>query len=184
MTRNQKTDQPQSKSLTVWAAILGGVVVVNLIFVLLTKSQAQTIQLLRTQLQTLEQDELIIRSAQEISKTYSNEITTISNVFPNEETIPEFIRTFEDAVRKSATEYTFKFNSVTPLKEQDKLLLPLTVVLKTDLEHLIVFLDELEKLPYLTHVNAIAAKTPENIQAIQEITVSIKLYVQNPFTTK
>lgn len=159
-------------------------VIVDVVFIFFTKNEAKTVELLKKELVSLEQDEKIIRSAREISSTYKDEIEVISSVYPTEETIPFFIQMFEEEIRAQADEYVLKFNSVTPVKEQDRLFLPLTITMKTDLGRLTTFMQKLESINYMTHVTSLFAKTPDNINGIGEITIGLKIYVQNPFTTK
>ena len=130
------------------------------------------------------QQEKIIVSAKQISSNYQAEIETISQVFPTEETIMVFIGQLESQIQKVTPEYSFRFASVTPLTEGNKLYLLLSVTTKTDLAGLTAFLDGLEKLPFLTHVVSIKAKTPDSFANMSEIVVLLKIYVQNPFYTR
>lgn len=172
-------------NLTILVGLVISFLIINVAFLVFAGSESKTALLLKKELVTLKQEERIIASAQEIYNTYNNEIDTISAVFPSEETIPSYIQSLEELIRGLADDYNFKFNSVSPLKEQeDRLFLPLTITMKTDLARLVDFLAKLENLPYMMQVTGIRAKTPEGFNGVGEIIIGIKLYVQNPFTTK
>ena len=87
-------------------------------------------------------------------------------------------------LKTNADSYAVKFSSVTPLKEQERLYLPLNLTLRTDSARLVLLLDQLEKLAYMTHVESIVTKTPEGFTKTGESTIDIKIYVQNPFSAK
>lgn len=170
--------------LLLYALAVGCLIVLNFVFIGLIGAEANTTKLLKNELGVLEQEERIITSAQQIYSTYQDEIDTISSVFPNEETIPLFIQTLEDTIRANSDEYSLRFTAITPIKDQDKLFLPLSITMRTDLPKLILFLDKIEKLPYMTHVTSIFSKTPDGFTRTGEIQIGVKVYVQNPFTTK
>lgn len=181
----QKPEEKRTfSSIAVLIGVAASLVIINIAFLIFTANESKTIRLLKKELETLEQEERIIASAQEINNTYKDEIDIISSVFPSEETIPLFIQTLEEQVRLSSDEYNFKFNTISPIKEQEKLLLPLTVTMKTDMARYIDFLAKVEGMPYMMQVTAIHAKSPESFTQVSEIVTSIKLYVQNPFITK
>lgn len=171
-------------SFTILAASAGILVVIDILFIFLIGSNAKSITLLRKELTQLEAEAQIISSAADIESTYKNEIALISQVFPDDQTIPQFVSTVEDLSKQMSDSYSLKFTSDVPLKEQDKLILPFTLTLKTDMDRLLVFLQTLEKLPYMTHITKIAAKAPDGFTQLQDIQISFKVYVQNPFTTK
>lgn len=171
-------------TITILTIVIGMCVVLNVLFIYLVGNNMQMIQLLQKQVVQLKQDQQIIASSQEITDTYKDEIDIISKVFPNEETILTFIQSLEKYIRNSADEYALKINSLTPLPEGDKLYLLLTVVMKTDLTRLLQFLSDLEQIPYMTHVTAISMKNPEGIMKPGEVSIGLKVYVQNPFSTK
>lgn len=166
---------------TLSAVILAALVGIDLLFLVFTTNVAKTVTLLKKEAATLEQDKQIISSSEQLYDTYRKEIELISAVFPNEETFPTFIRTLEDLIRIFADEYTVKFTSLTPLVEQEKLFLLLSLSMKTDNLRLTQFLVSLEQLPYMTHVTSIQAKTPEGFTGQGEVTLGLKLYVKNPF---
>ncbi len=159
-------------------------VVLNIAFLIFSANESRTITLLSNELISLEQDKRIITSAAEISSTYNKEIAVISNVFPNEETMPIFIQRLETLLKNYTDSYSFKFSSITPIKEQDRLYLPLALVLRIDLDRLVKLMTRIEKLPFMMHINSINTKTPDGFIKLGESTIIIKLYVQNPFTTK
>ncbi len=164
--------------------LLGTLVIVDFVFLFLFRSQITTVKLLKTEAQQLDTDRRIITASADIESEYKKEINAISGVFPTEETIPLFIQSLESAIRTFTEDYTFKFASLHPVAEQDKLFLLVTVSMRCEFVYLISFLEKLEVMPYMTHVVNIQAKTPENITGKSDISVALKVYVQNPFTTK
>lgn len=175
-------NQQKSSLLTIFGALIAAAVVFNLLFIFLTLKEAKTIGLLHKELINLEQNAQIINSSQQIYDKYKGDIEVISAVFPTEQSIPQFISTLESQIRASADEYTFKFNSITPISENTTLYLPLTITMKTDLARLLQFFENLEHLPYMTHITSVFTKSPAGIIGLGETTVALKVYVQNPFT--
>ncbi len=171
-------------TLMLLGVLVVSLIVVNIILLYFVSSTATTVTLLTGELHQLEMDQEIIRSSQQISEQYTDEIEFISGVFPDETTILEFIQSLEGIIRDSAVEYNFKFSSLTPIVERDRQFLLMTVTMMTDGLGLTSFLSELEQLPYMTHVTSVSARTPEGFADTSEATIVLKIYVQNPFTTK
>lgn len=174
----------QSNILLLLTGFLMAIVTINIIFILLTVNDAKTVDLLKKENILLSQDKQIIVTAGDISSQYKSEIDLISKVFPNEESIPQFIQEMEQVVSTQSDDYSLKFNSLTPIAEQDKLYLLVTLTMKTDMERLLILFDKLEDLPYMTHVTAVDAKPPTGFVGKGEVSIQLKLYVQNPFSTK
>jgi hypothetical protein len=192
MIMNQKNENIQkevkkeqkSSILLILFSVLSSLFVLNFLFLFFIQNENKTIKLLKSELRVLEQNQKIINSSREITATYSKEVELISEVFPNEETIPKFIGILENLIKGYADEYSFKFNAVAPVKEQEKFYLPLTITMKTDYQRLLLFLEKLETLPYMTHVTSIFSKNPDGFTNKSEIIIGLKLYVQNPFSSK
>jgi hypothetical protein len=159
-----------------------GFLLLSMIFIFLFQSEVRTITLLRNEYTILAQQKRIITAASEISKEYKDQIEVISGIFPNEQSIPLFIQALEVLIKQTSDEYTFRFNSLTPIIEGDKLFLLLTITMKTDLAKLVTFFSDLERLPYMTHVTGIVTKTPNGFKGVSEVSMGMKVYVQNPFT--
>lgn len=178
-----ETKQPNTAfdPYTLGAIILAALVGVNILFLVFATNAAKTITLLKKESAMLVQDRQTFASSEQLYNSYKDDMDLISAVFPSEETIPTFIRTLEDLTRAFADEYTVKFVSLTPLVEEDKLYLLLTVTMKTDAARFIQFLASLEQLPYMTHVTSIQVQTPEGYTGKEEVTLGLKLYVKNPF---
>lgn len=181
---NEKKPKAHTNPITLYSALLLGLVVLNFAFILFSYGEAKTVGLLKSELQTLENQNKIITSANEIYLMYQGEVSLISNVFPSEETIPLFIGQLEDLLRSVSNEYFFRFTSVTPIKENDVLFLPVAVTMKVDLSRLEVFLNTLELLPYMTHIVSISSKNPSGFTSESDVQIVFKIYVQNPFVTK
>src|SRR3989344_256487 len=180
----KQIQQPALNSLTILISMVIAVILLNVLFILLVRGEAKTIKLLKSELVTLEQEEQIIASAQNIYESYQNEIEVISQVFPNEETFVDFVQILETEVRASSDEYTLKFTASEPVQDKDKLRLPITITMKTDLVRLTGFLTQIEKLRYMTHVVQLSARTPDGFAQTGETSVNLVIYVQNPFTTQ
>lgn len=176
---NQKTN-----ANTILGALAVTLILLTSLFIFLTQGEARTVGLLKNELKNLEQQKQLLASSQDIYKNYANKIDTIASVFPTEETVAVFISTLESELKRSGGDYTFKFSAVTPLPEQDRLYLPLTITLNTDLVRLADFLGRIEGLPYMIHITSMSAKTPGGFSATGEVTLMVKVYVQNPFTVK
>jgi hypothetical protein len=168
--------------ITIWVGILVALIALDLLFIYLSNNEVQTINLDNKELKILQQDQRIISASTEITNKYHKEIDAISGVFPDEENIPIFIQTLESLIKNTTDEYSFKFSSLTPVADQDKLFLLLSITMKTDMEHFQSFLDNLEKFPYMIHVTGISEKTPIGFNEKGEINLGLKLYVQNPFS--
>jgi hypothetical protein len=160
-----------------------GLVLLSLIFIFLFQSEIRTIKLLRNEYVILTQQKRIITAASEISGQYKDEIDVISGIFPNEQSIPVFIQALESLIKQTSGEYTFRFNSLTPIAEGDKLFLLMTVTMKTDQAKFMQFLSALEQLPYMTHITGMMSKTPNGLTGVSEVSIGMKVYVQNPFST-
>lgn len=176
--------KPVQKTSTVSLLTVASVIVVvlNIAFLTFLATETRTIRLLRLDLASLEKDKQILTSSQGMYDTYKREIEVISTVFPNEETIPRFIQSLEEDLRVASDSYSVKFGSLTPLVEQDKLYLLLVITMQTDLPRLNRFFESLEHVRYMTHVVSVGSKTPDVFSGKQEVSVGLKVYVQNPFT--
>jgi len=170
------------KSVVLISLVVLCSVVVNGLFLFLSYSSARSIRLLESQVSQLEEEEKVIAASEQLYEQYQDEITTVANVFPNEETIPQFIQSLEGLIREYTDVYTVKFNSLTPLVEQEKLFLIMTVTMNTDLSRFVQFLEGLEAYPYMTHITSVTVKTPDGFSGVSEISITLKIYVQNPFT--
>ncbi|MBI4065308.1 hypothetical protein HY409_02980 [Candidatus Gottesmanbacteria bacterium] len=179
---DKKTQPQKTNPVTILACISFALVVLLPSLLYFISSETKTIALMRQEKQALEGDRQILVSAQDIYDTYKKEIQVIANVFPNEETIPRFLQLLEENVRDISESYSVKFSSLTPLVEQEKLYLLLIITMKTDLPRLEKFLTSLERLPFMTHIISINGKTPDSFTGNQELSIGIKVYVQNPFT--
>ncbi len=175
-------NKPKFSRQSVLVTLVVILTVVNVLFITLISSEAKTVQLLKKELTGLYGQEKIIATASELSQSYKDEIELISAVFPSEQTITVFIQTIEDLLKGITNEYTFRFSSPIPLREQDKLYLPLTMTLKTDMAGLTRLLKELESMRYMTHITSISSRSPDGFTGVSEVTIVMKIYVQNPFT--
>lgn len=168
--------------LTILVVVVILLIVVNLMFLSFISNEAQTAGLLKKELIQLTEQEKIITTATQLYSSYEEEIEVISAVFPTEQTITLFIQTIEEELKSVANEYTFRFSSPIPLKEQDKLYLPLVMTLKVDMAGLTRLLKELETLSYMTHITSVGSRSSDGFTSVSEVTIVMKVYVQNPFT--
>jgi len=180
---NPKKTPPAINPIIILGGLSTGLVLLSFIFIFLFQNEIRTIRLLRSEYVILTQQKRIITAASEISGQYEDEIGVISRIFPNEQSIPLFIQELEGLIKQTSGEYTFRFNSLTPIAEGDKLFLLMTVTMKTEYPKLLQFLSSLEQLPYMTHITGVMSKTPNGFTADSEVSIGIKIYVQNPFSS-
>lgn len=179
---NKKTfDKKKSSSIERAVIVLVLIVVINIGIMYMLLNQSKTITLLQEQQQQLTQDQRILSSSEEIYAQYEGQIEKILRVFPDEETVLDFLQTLETLSKTHSTEYTVKFASRSPLPESDKLFLLFTITLKTDKTQLDAFLDALENLPYMTRVLTMNAAFPDPASQAVDAALTLKLYVKNPF---
>lgn len=181
--KNKKVVKVQN-TITLFVLGIVGLTLMNILFLLLVRSEEKTISLLKKQLVQLEQDNLILASSEQITESYVEEIALLTKVFPNEETILPFLQALEALTKESSDEYSVKFTSLTPLLEQDKLYLVLSVNMKTDKTRLHNFLNRLERLPYMTHITSTVFRMPDGFDGKIDVSQTMKVYVQNPFDAK
>jgi hypothetical protein len=180
---DHKKNTTQFNPAMLWVGLFFAIVTINFIFVFLALSEMKTIKLMQNELVTLNQQKLIVNAASDIYAQYQDEITTIVDVFPNEQTIPEFIQLLEGVIKNSSSSYSpIKFNSLTPIIEGDKQYLLMTISMTADLPKLVEFLQTVERMPYMTHVTGITVKTTNGYIGKGEILIGMKVYVQNPFS--
>lgn len=168
------------KRLLIAMAFIG----LNITLIAVVLGQTRSIWSLKDQKNRFEAQETLLTSAGQIYGQYGKEIDELTKVFPNEESVLNFLEDLEVGIRLITKDYTVKFSSVSPIEEQGRLFVPLAVTLKTDHAGLLQFFDQLEHLPYITHVTTILGKTPSGFDSTGEILITIKLYVQNPFTVQ
>lgn len=167
--------------------IIGGCllgVFINLLFLFLARNLTANIKLLRQELFALEQNQRIIQTAQEVYAVHAKDIDLFANVFPTEMSLPAFLTKLEEVLGKSMSGYTVKFNSIQPIPEGERLYLLLTINTNGTHQQLDQFFSELEVLPYMTHIISIQTKTQSGFAGMSEFSLGLKVYVQNPFTSK
>ena len=147
-------------------------------------TESKTIVLLKEQLRQVENDQKILTSSEQIYAQYEQDIDAILNVFPNEETVLDFLQRLEKLTKDTSDDSTVRFASLNPLPDGDKLFLLFNISLKTDTARLDQFLDSLEHLPYMTRVIGLSTTFPDLSPQKVDASVSLKLYVKNPFSTK
>lgn len=182
--KSEKTTSKKNNRLLILIATSASLFLGNILFLFLLKNEFKTLQLTKNEQTDLERQEKIVSSSQELYQTYQQQTEIISAVFPNEETITVFISQFEETARAFSDSYSLKFNSQVPLAEQDKLFLPLSIIMTTDLPRFIQFLDAMEKMPYMIHITSISTKSPQGFVNLSEINLVFKIYVQKPFSSQ
>lgn len=180
--------KPEKKPLINSIVILiAGVIIavaLNILFIVITQNEVMTTQLLKNEANNLTQDEQIVRSAADLETKYKSEIEKITEVLPTEETLPQFIKTLDEELKVKADDKSFKFTTDKPIKQQDRQFLLLQIFLKTDLKRLLEFLADLEKMPYLTHIDELDVRSPDGFVNVSDVVITLKLYVQSPFNSK
>jgi len=174
----------KKRNIIFLSLLLGLLILSNILFLVLTASAVRSALLVKNEFAVLGQDKKIVSASEELENQYGKEIEAISQVFPNEETLPDLLSTLENLIKLYSDSGTLKFNSLVPVKEQDRLYLLMAIVLKTDLERLYTLFIELEELPYLTHIVSVNGKMPGVFDSVGEISILLKIYVQNPFSNR
>lgn len=164
-------------------AILFGIALVNVGLLYMLRMQANGIRLLQQQKKQLEQDQAIINSSEQIYATYKDHIEDLLAVFPSEEDVLMFLETLQDIAKKHGSNASARFSSPSPQQEGDKLFLLFRVTMTTDKDGLKSFLQEAEQLPYMTRLLTLSMGLSDGIQGDMNVTLLIKLYVKNPFTS-
>jgi hypothetical protein len=176
----------QKRSLYV-PVMIGMIILIifgNLTILFYLQVQVRTIVNARRERELLQKtNESMQRSVTEYNQ-YKNRITELEEVFPGEEYFPDFINRLEDLIKLHTNEYVFRFSSLTPLAEQEKLYLVINLNVKTDFVRLLSLLEGIEQLPYMTHVISISSKNSQGFSGEGEATIVLKVYVKKPFSTK
>ena len=180
----QKKAQSLERSIERLIVVFLVLLVINFGVVFFLRSQVTVIGLLNEQLLQLQQDQRILSSAEQIYQTYKDNITTINAVFPDEETVLDFLQTLETMAKNTSDESAVKFASFSPQPEGDKLFLVFTVNQTTDVDRLSSFLSQLEKLPYMTHILSLSITWADQKKGTINVTMQLKLYVKSPFSSK
>ena len=167
---------------TVLLALAAGLVGVNTLLLVLGSTNVKTIELLRKERINLEQEERTIQSVKVIGSQYRESADLIASVFPTETTIPTLIETLESVASTNSDQYTVKFSAVTPVKEQGRLFLPVSISIKTDFDRLTNLLGFLERVPYMARLTSVIIKTPEGFTGKNEVQIGLKVYVNDPFS--
>lgn len=160
------------------------IVVINIGLMVLMQTQAKTVSLLKDQQKQLEQDQRIVSSSEQIYSQYENDIQKILDVFPNDETVLDFLQMFEKLTKDNSEESTVKLASPDPLPEGDQLFLLFSITMKTDNTRLDEFLDALETMPYITRILSMNVVFSQANADEINASLALKLYVKNPFSAK
>ena len=164
--------------------IAGGVIIFNLVLLALIHRQSKALKSTNEQQTKFRLERQIITSADQINMRFSQEIASLSGVFPNESSMTNFLKMLEKEATPYVYNYSVKFSTQTPLDEQGKMYVPLVVSFHTDNEGLQNFLARLEQLPYITHVTTIFTKIPQDNSNMNEVQMGIKVYVQKAFSSQ
>jgi len=180
----QKRAQGLEHSIERLVVVLLVLLMTNFGLLFFLRSQVTVIGLLNQQLLQLQQDQQILSSAEQIYQTYKGNIDTINAVFPNEETVLVFLQTLETMAKQTSDESAVKFASFSPQTEGDRTYLLFTINQTTDRDRLSSLLEQLENLPYMTHIVSLSISWVDQKKGTLNVSIVLKLYVQNPFSTK
>jgi Tfp pilus assembly protein PilO len=105
----------------------------------------------------------------------------INEALPDQNGIIKMIEAVESLEEGLKLTKSFTFTSPVPIVENNQYFLPFTIRVNATGIQLITFLRQFEKLPYLTKITSLNAKTPGGLGGVYEITVTGKVYVQDAF---
>lgn len=180
-----KTDHKEQDIIILYAGALFLITGMIAVILMLFLSQANTILLLKKELLQLKSDQETASLSSGLLQQYSEEEERLSSVFPGDTTtISIFISDLETVLKQYTSDYSFKFNSLIPIPENDKSFLLLTINMKTDFDKLMQLMAAFERMPYMTHIVAINSRAPQGYDGMSDIQLGIKLYVQNTFKSK
>jgi len=110
-------------------------------------------------------------------------VDKLNEVFPNEDSIIDVISATEAVIQQYDPQGVVEISAFNPSKVNNELQVPLLIKMRVSVIDLVGFLRELEKQPYVYEVTSIDMRMPEGLTAKGEITIGVKLYVQDPFIT-
>lgn len=167
-----------------WLLIIALILVGHFGVIVLLNTQVKEIKLLREQKVQLESDQKVLTNAEQVYNQYKDDFPLLESVFPDEETILPFLQNLERLTREYSDDGVVKFGSLNPLPEGDKLFLLFSISMRTDANRFIAFLQQLEELPFLTRMLSYTVNWSDQKKQTMDVSVSLKVYVKNPFNTK
>lgn len=108
-------------------------------------------------------------------------IKKINEALPDQNEIIKMIEAVESLEENLKLSKSFTFTSPVPIVDNNQYYLPFTIRVNTTGLQLITFLRQFEKLPYLTKILSLNAKTPGGLGGVYEVTITGKVYVQDAF---
>lgn len=123
------------------------------------------------------------QKAENLLERYKGKDSKISQLYPNNKTIIEFVKAIEYIGSESTSEANFSFDFDNPRKDKEQYsYLSYTIRLNTNLNGLLVFLEKFENLPYLTLINQIYSTDLESIMTNGVYVIKADVYTQEPFS--
>lgn len=106
-------------------------------------------------------------------------IASLNNALPDQNGLIKLIDTVEALETSLKLNKSFTFTSPVVLVENNQYYLPYTIRLNVTGVQMVDFLRQFEKLPYLTRLVSLNAKTPTGLGGVYELTIMGKVYVQD-----
>lgn len=187
----QKTQPPsithlkqQAKIFTFASVILLSLTAVMVIFsITLTNQQTKKITTTRQELASLKDAALSVQSLQTFAQSKQEDLTKISNLFPNEDDFVYVLQDIETLVKNTDPQGSVKVSAAKPTKAQNLNTIPLTIHLVANPNSAVTFLREFERLPYILQITNLELTNSQDLLTGFNMILTVRLYVADPFST-
>jgi len=187
MTTNPLSDtlslnsKAQRLLVAILAVLIGGLILVGFI-VYVTSVQMKRQTGLKQQKISLQQSALANQRLAALAQDQLEGIQLITEIFPDDQSIITIIQKLETLIKTFDPSGSVKFASLSPVKTNDQLSVPLLYRLRVSPAQGLRFLTELEHLPNVIQVKSIEFKTPQGASGAAEMSMGALIYVKDPFT--
>ncbi len=182
-TKNKATKVNYRKYLTPLILVINGMLILaDVVMLTLLPRQTKEIVVARSEIVA---HQLQAQSTQKLVADLTatqKEQERIEKALPDEDRLLEVIQVLE-SIKGVSPLKSFSFSSDKPVKDKSGLgFLPLALAFEGSLPDTMVVFAQLEKLPYLFVVDSARTESPNGISGATSTQVSLRLYVNEPFT--
>jgi hypothetical protein len=161
--------------------IIGGcVVLLALCFV--SNQQAKRYKILLQEQQALKESQIAIQNLQQFTAGKIDQLAVVSKIFPDDSSIISIMEELETLVHRFDPQGTVRFTPQGPVKVNNQLSASLVFHFTATPSETIALLRQLERLPHVIQVKNMEVKTPQGASNPAEVTLTVILYVQDPFS--
>jgi hypothetical protein len=174
----------KSKTQRLLLAIVSVLILASIIICLivyLTSLQTKRQTGLKQQKISLQQSAIANQRLADLAQDELQGIQLITEIFPDDQSIITVIQKLEALIKTFDPGGTVKFASLSPVKTNDQLSIPLLYHLRVSPAQGMRFLTELEHLPNVIQVKNVEIKTPQGASGAADMTLGALLYVKDPF---